>query len=191
VTLWGGGGTYNQWVAFLDRWGAGEQVDPAGLPPLVKLDFTGDGWARIVNRLTDALSARLQGWADALTRAIGAATDEFGVARALAQARGGLRTVRALTAHPGLPPEVAKGLLDMVDGQVRALQQSLEEQVETLRRSGANPSLVEARRRTFRENALTVVTAEPTGAGSPAASPPPAAPAGDPTAPGRRRVIVD
>ena len=188
MSMWGGGGAYNIWVAFLDRWAAGEPADPTTLPPLIVEAFSGDGWERVVNRLSDAVSRRMQAWADSLSRAIGAARDEFGVARALTQAREGLRSVRAFTTHPGLPKNISAALLDMVDRQVRSMQDSLEEQVERQRRDGAPTTRVEARLRTIRDNALTAVTAEQA---PPIAGPATVAWAGDPAAPSRRRIIVD
>jgi hypothetical protein len=188
MSMWGGGGAYNMWVAFLDRWAAGEPADPTTLPPLIVEAFSGDGWERVVNRLSDAVSRRMQAWADSLSRAIGAARDEFGVARALTQAREGLRSVRAFTTHPGLPKDISGALLDMVDRQVRSMQESLEEQVERQRRDGAPTTRVEARLRTIRDNALTAVTAEQA---PPIAGPATVAWAGDPAAPSRRRIIVD
>jgi len=162
--MWGGGGSYNAWVSFLERWAAGEPVDPAGLPRIALDDFTGDGHERLANRLSGALSARLQRWAAGLTRAIGEARDEFGVARALVQARAGLAPIRALAAHPGLPDEFTTGLVSMVDTQIRSAQGSLEDQVESMRRDGAERRAVEARLRTIRDNPLTtVLTAAPGG----------------------------
>jgi hypothetical protein len=190
--MWGGGGAYNAWVAFLDRWAAGELVDPAGLPALHDGLFSGDGMARVTNRLTDAVSDRMRLWADRLTRAIGDARDEFSIARALTQARDGLRAVRVLTCHPGLPADLSTGLIDLVDRQVRAMQTSLEEQVERLRQGGAPRHQVEARLRTMRDNALTAVLAEPAGPPGPSAtSVPPPGWAADPAAQSRRRVIVN
>jgi len=117
--MWGGGGAYNAWADFLERWGAGERVDPAGLPCLNPADFKSDSWMRIVDRCTGALSDRLQRWGDAVNRAIAAARDEFGVAQALTQARDGLRAIRALPTHPGLPADLAARLGELVDRQDR------------------------------------------------------------------------
>jgi hypothetical protein len=185
--VWANGGLYNDWVTFLDRWRAGEPVDPGGLPALAPEDFTGDSWERLVNHLTAALSQRLQSWADALTRALGASADEFVVARALTHARWGLQPIRALAGHPGLPADLTVRLLDAVDTQVRSAQRSLEDSVERMRRSGADRSAVEQRLRTVRDNALT-------GSGGPVAGGPPVgadAWAADPSATPRRRVILD
>lgn len=156
----GGGGLYQQWAGFLDRWAAGEQVDPASLPRVSPTDFNGDGFERLTNRLTVALSQRLEVWAKALTNATTGATDEFTVARALGHARWGLRPIRALAAHDGLPAELSARLLQAVDDQVRSAQHALEEQVEAMRRLGVDRQAVEARLRTIRDNRLTAVLAE-------------------------------
>lgn len=181
-TLWAGGGPYHEWATFLDRWSDGEPVDPTGLPPIAAEDLTGDSFGRLSTRLTGALSKRLQAWADALTRGLAEARDEFAVARALGHARWGLAPIRELARHPGLPPELTGRLSEAVEEQVRSAQRSLEDGVEDLRRGGASHRAVEARLRTVRDNALS------TGAAGP--------PAGTmngwyacPTAPARRRVI--
>jgi hypothetical protein len=185
--VWASGGLYQQWAAFLDRWGAGEDVDPATLPPVSPEDFTGDGFERLANRLTAAVSRRLGAWAKALNNGM-AAADEFTVARALGHARWGLRPIRALAAHDGLPAELSARLLAAVDDQVRSAQQSLEDQVERMRRNGADRQAVEARLRTLRDNAVTTVTTE-SPAGGPAARPGEwSAEASTST---RRRIIVD
>ncbi len=181
--MWGDGGHYHRWASFLERWGAGEQVDPATLPALSPQDFTGDSWERFTLRLTDALSKRLQLWADELTRAMGEARDEFGVARALGQSRSGLRTVRALAAHPGIPEELRSRVAELMDRQVRSAQKSLEDQVDSMRRSGVSHRDVEARRRTIRDNSLLAVTREETLPVQNAQS--------DGERPARRRVIHD
>lgn len=183
-SLWGGGGPYQLWADTLDRWQAGEPVDLAALPPLPQEDFTGDGFQRLADRVARALSRRLQAWADALTRAMAQAPDEFAVARTLGHARWGLRPIRALAAHPSLPTELATRLLEMVDAEVRSGQQALADQVEQLRRGGAARHAVEARLRTLRENDLAVVTTE-----DPAASGPTGWYA-DPADPTRRRIIT-
>jgi hypothetical protein len=184
--MWGHGGRYEDWATFLERWGAGEPVDAGGLPRLTPDDFTGDSWERLTDRLTAALSQRLQSWADALGRAVNEARDEFSVGRALTAGRGGLRPIRVLAAHPALPAELTGRLLDLVDQQVRSAQRSLEEQVERMRRTGASRSAVEARLRTIRDNSLSVVTTEtPAGTGTPHGWS-----AGAPVAT-RRRVIVN
>lgn len=185
TAMWGGGGLYPTWAAFLDRWAAGEQLDPASLPPLRIEDFAGDTWARLSTRLTDALDRRLAAWAAALTAGIGEARDEFEVARALVNGRLGLAAIRALANHPGLPPEFAAQLLGLVDTQVGSAQRALEAEVERMRRSGVRRDVVEARLRTVRDNPLTEATRE---------RPPASGPDVwyvDPTTPGRRQVIVN
>jgi len=179
--MWGGGGGhYDIWAAFLERWAAGEDADASGLPPLAPEAFTGDTWERLVNRINQAISRRLQAWAAALGRAMGDARDEFGVARALTQARDGLRTIRGLAAHPHLPPDLTARLTDLVNSQIRASQEAIERSVETMRRAGADCGAVEARLRTIRDNSLLGAVS------GPATSP---AWAVDPSAPSRRRVI--
>lgn len=182
--MYGSGGHYRAWAEFLDRWQAGEQPEPGRLPQLGPEDFAGESWERLANRLTGALSRQLQSWADALTRAMAGARDEFGVARALGHARWGLRSIREVAGHPGLPEALREQLLAAVDRQVRSAQASLEAQVEQLRRDGVERRLVEARLRTLRDNPLT--SAVPG-----ASAPPGAAWSSDPTAPRSRRVIVD
>ncbi|MFE4371322.1 hypothetical protein ACFRMN_24370 [Streptomyces sp. NPDC056835] len=186
-SLWAHGGTYETWAAFLTDWAAGGRSDGVGLPALRQEDFATDTWERLRLRLTDALSARLQRCADALGAALGEAADEFSVGRALAQARSGLRPVRALATHPGLPEDLRPRLLKMVDDATRSLQQDLERAVETMVSEGGDPRRVEARRRTLRDNPLTAVTSAP----PPVPTGEPAATGGwsyDPTATGRRRV---
>lgn len=205
--MWGGGGAYDRWAAFLDEWSTGAPLDPSTLPALGADDLPGDAWARLSNRVTGAIDARLTGWATALNRAMGEARDEFEIGRALGQARTGLRSVRGLAGSGALPPELTGRLLSYVDDQIRAAQQSLEKAVDRMRVDGADPRAVERRLRAVRDNPLTAVLREP--AVSPAASPaqpPPqlhAAPAAggaasaapgwasDPMNPPRRRVIPD
>ena len=185
--MWGGGGHYNAWAGFLERWGRGEQLDPATLPSLRREDFQGDSWERLTNRISEALSQRLNGWQEAVTKGMTGATDEFGVARVLGHARWGLRPIRALAAHPGLPSELAEQLLAAVDRQVRSAQESLEDQIERSRRAGLDRRAAEALLRIVRDNDLTVVTTEdPADTGQRGV----AAWAIDPAAQSRRRVIL-
>jgi hypothetical protein len=181
--MWVTGGAYQAWAEFLQRWGAGEQADPAVLPRLVPADFAGDSWERLMNRITDALSRRLLAWSETLARELPAARDEFAAARALNHARWALPPIRALAAAPGLPEEARARLVELVDNQIGSVQRQLDEQVQRLRRAGVPSSAVEARLRTIRENPLTAVTGGPhvTGGGW----------AADPTAAPRRRVIFD
>ena len=181
--MWITGGHYQTWVAFLERWQAGEQVDPAGLPPLTEKDFAGDSWQRLTDRITGALDGRLTAWSETLSRELSTARDEFTAARALNHARWGLPSIRALAAAPSLPPELRTRLIEIVDSQIVSVQQQLDQQVQRLRASGVPNAAVEARLRTVRDNPLTAVTSAPhiTGEGW----------AGDPTASPRRRVILD
>lgn len=186
-SLWGDGGAYGRWAGHLERWARGEDggdgSGPADLPPLRPEDFPPDVWDRLLQRLRAAIETRLQAWADALTAALAKAPDEFSVGRALAQARTGLHSVRALAGHPALPDGVRAGLVDMVDRQIRTFQEELE---RTVRRQARDTRRAEKRLRTLRDNALTAVLAGP-----PAAPGPPPVPARDPLAPTRRRVVVD
>ncbi|MDG4762716.1 hypothetical protein O7632_01085 [Solwaraspora sp. WMMD406] len=168
--MYGTGGHYRAWAEFLDRWGRSEPADPGQLPQLAETDFTGDSWERLTNRITGAISQRLESWAAALTRAMGQARDEFTVARSLGHARWELESIRAVAGHHGLPVGLRDRLVDMVDRQVRSAQQSLEEQVDRLRRDGVDRRLVETRLRTLRDNPLTVrpTTPPPVSAPTPA-----------------------
>jgi hypothetical protein len=179
--MWVNGGAYQTWADFLDRWAAGEQDDPAHLPPLVPGDFAGDSWERLLNRITDALGRRLLAWSETLARELPAARDEFAAARALNHARWALPAIRSLAAAPGLPAEVRTRLAGLVDDQIRSVQRQLDEQVQRMRRPGIPSAVAEARLRTIRDNPLTAVTgaAHVTDAGWHA----------DPTTPPRRRVI--
>ncbi|MFY1635073.1 hypothetical protein ACN27F_17665 [Solwaraspora sp. WMMB335] len=159
--MYGTGGHYRAWAEFLDRWGRAEPVDPGQLPQLTDTDFTGDSWERLVNRITGAISQRLESWAKALTRAMTQARDEFTVARCLAHARWELESVRALAGHSGLPDGLRERLVELVERQARSAQQSLEEQVDRLRRDGVDRRVVETRLRTLRDNPLTVRPATP------------------------------
>ncbi len=187
MTLWGDGGRYQRWADFLDRWGHGEPLDPAHLPPLHPEDFTPDSWQRLVDRISDALSTRLQTWADVLSRELGHAPDEFSAARALGHARANLRSIRALAGHPALPSDLGARLVEMIDSQITAVQRTLDEQVDAMRRSAVNRTVVEARLRTLRDNSLAVVVGE--DATRPTDGPPDAW-AGDPANPPRRRVVL-
>ncbi|GAA0452265.1 hypothetical protein Ade02nite_00180 [Paractinoplanes deccanensis] len=181
--MWVTGGHYQAWATFLERWGAGENLDPATLPALTKDDFAGDSWQRLADRITGALSARLTVWSDTLARELSAARDEFAAARALNHARWSLPPVRALAAAPGIPEELRGRLIGLVDGHIEATQRQIDEQIQRLRSAGVPRAAVEARLRTVRDNPLTAVTRAPhvTGGGwdrDPAATP-------------RRRVILD
>jgi len=181
--MWLTGGQYEAWASFLERWGAGEALDPASLPALSTEDLAGDSWQRLVERITAALSQRLRSWSETLSREISGAGDEFSAARALNHARWSLPPIRALAGAAALPAEVSTRLLALVDDQIRDSQRQLDEQTDRMRRAGLPYSAVEARLRTIRDNPLTVLAAGPhvTDAGW----------AADPAARPRRRVIVD
>lgn len=185
--LWGAGGPYHVWVDHLRRWRAGEPVDSATLPTVELLDLTEDHWVRLTNQLHQAIDLRLRDWTLALTRAMNTASDDFSVSRALVDARAGIHPIRSLAAHPGLPAGLTEPLLSAVDGQIRAVQETLERQVESLRHSGVDRSLVEARLRVIRHNALTAAICD--------IHAPPTRPTEswsvDPTVAARRRVVVD
>lgn len=157
TTYWGHGGPYETWVDFLHRWSAEEETSPDALPPLVQEDFPGETWTRLAGHLGAALDTRLTTWANRLTEALLAAPDEFSAGRALAQARTGLGTVRAVAGHPGLPESTRTRFTELVDTQIADLQRQLERQLDELAASGTDPRWVEQRRRTFRDNPLTTV----------------------------------
>ncbi|WP_328475413.1 hypothetical protein OHA21_19070 [Actinoplanes sp. NBC_00393] len=181
--MWVTGGAFQIWASFLERWAAGEPGDVSTLPVLAPGDFAGDGWARLMNRITEALNKRLVTWSETLSRELSAAPDEFAAARALNHARWGLPPIRELAAAPALPEEARTRLTGIVDSQVASIQQQLDEHVQRLRRAGVPNRAVEARLRTIRDNPLTAVTSGPhvTGGGW----------AADPTTAPRRRVIID
>ena len=179
--MWITGGAYHAWSTFLQQWGDGAQADPATLPRLAPEDLAGDTWERLMNQITAALDKRLSTWSDTLSRELGNAGDEFAAARALDHARWGLPPVRALAAAPGLSDEVRTRLLELVDNQIRSVQEQIDRQIQRMRHSGVPAATVEARLRTVRENPLTVVLcqAHATGGGWDAG----------PTVTPRRRVI--
>jgi hypothetical protein len=190
--MWLRGGLYDEWASYLERWAQGNDAGLDRLPVLDPALLRADTLDRLVRRITDAISARLQDWADRLVADLGAAGDEFSQGRALAQARTGLRNVRLLARHPALPADLRARLLEMVDRQVISFQQSLEEQ--TSRDAGfGNRSQIEARRRALRQNPLTAVLHE----SAPDESAPAAAPQArddwfvDPTRRPTRRIVTD
>ena len=186
--LRGDGGAYQTWVTFLHAWAAGEPVDPAALPALRQEDFDADTWVRLTTHVVTAFGARLARWSEGLVRALNEARDEFGFGRELAQARTGLRSVRALAAHPGLPESLRSKLGELVDEQIPRLQAQLEQNLEDEARRGADARFVERRRRTLRDNALTAVLKSPEAAPAPPADPWASYAPGAPT---RRRVLPD
>lgn len=181
--MWISSGHYQAWAAFLERWGQGEPLDPATLPPLGPEDFIGESWQRLADRLSGAISRRLQTWSDTLTRELGNAGDEFQAARALNHARWSLPPIRALAGAAALPEEIRTKLTDLVDNQIRTTQEQLDAQTDRLRRSGVPGPAVEARLRTIRENPLTTATGGRPATGDGWAI--------DPSRTPRRRIIVD
>lgn len=179
------GGQYAVWAGFLDRWAAGEQLDPASLPALEPADFHADSWDRLSGRIFDALAKRMKTWGDTLSRELRAG-DEFVAARALNHARWSLVPIRALAGTPALPDEMRTRLTEMVDTQIRGAVRQLEESAERMRRSGAPRAAVEARLRTIRDNPLTAVIERRNGHVTADAWA-----AADPLATPRRRVIAD
>jgi hypothetical protein len=184
--LWGDGGVYQTWVGFLRAWAAFEPVDPAALPPLEQEHFEADTWVRLTGHILTAFTARLARWSEDLVRALNEARDEFGFGRELAHARTGLRSVRALAAHPGLPETLRTELGRLIDERIPALQAQLEQNLERDARGGLDARFVEQRRRTLRDNALTAVL---TPTDPPSAPPPDPWASYDPGAPPRRRII--
>ncbi|MEU3573326.1 hypothetical protein AB0E96_33605 [Kitasatospora sp. NPDC036755] len=180
--LLGSGGSYRAWADFLERWARGAPEAAEGLPPLVLEDFPEDTRERFRVRVTEALTRRLQDWSDALTAALNAAPDEFGAGRALAQARTGLRAVRALAEHPGLDEEFRTRLTEVVDERIRRFQTDQEGELDRLAALDVDPGWLEERRRTLRDNPLTAVIAETAPASRDGWS-------YDPAAPPRRRIV--
>ncbi|WP_406279681.1 hypothetical protein [Embleya sp. NBC_00896] len=153
--LWADGGPYHAWAAFLEPWACGANVDPTGLPMLAPADFPVDTWERLQARIVDALSNRLQSWANAMTAALGIAADDFSYGRVLGQSRAGLATIRSLAAHPSLPEDLRSRLITMVDDQIQDLQTQLEQSLDHLKSTGTDPRHIESRRRSLRDNPLT------------------------------------
>ncbi|MEU5000822.1 hypothetical protein [Streptomyces sp. NPDC021622] len=202
-SYWGDGGDYHAWVDFLRRWTAEEEhLHPQALPTLSDEQFAAETWVRLTTHLGDALGTRLQAWSDRLVAALNAAQDEFSAGRELTQSRTGLRAIRAMARHQGLPAGVRDRLGGVVDEQIAQLQAQLEQGLEEKARAGWDPRQVERRRRTLRENALTEVTAQPpetkkrgkrdaAARAAHEARNDPDPWSHDPTAPSRRRVITD
>lgn len=188
--MWLSGGTYHDWAGFLGRWATGDATGIELLPVVDPAELNPETLVRLTDRLTGALSTRLQDWADRLTRSMAAETDEFSVGRALAQARAGLHSIRALADHRALPEELRRRLVEIVDRQIRSTQVALEDDLDRFAARGVSSRIVEARRRTIRDNPLTAVLSQPPG---------PAVESGpgstewmlDPAAPRHRRVILD
>ncbi|MEU0753512.1 hypothetical protein [Streptomyces albogriseolus] len=155
-TYWGHGGLYETWVDSLRRWAAGENPGLDTAPRLAQEDFPAETWNRFALHLGEALDTRLKAWADRLMEAVLAAPDEFSAGRELAQARAGLRTIRGVAGHPCLPEALRLKFCELVDSQIKDIQQQLERGLDDLAAAnGSDPRWVEHRRRTLRDNALT------------------------------------
>ncbi|WUH90493.1 hypothetical protein OG900_10575 [Streptomyces sp. NBC_00433] len=182
--LWADRGPYHAWADYLENWAAGA-VDLTTPPALAPEDLPQDGWQRLLTRIDQAVSSRLQAWADALVAALSEAPDEFSAGRALAQSRAGLRQVLLLTRVPSLPEDFRSQMAQAVGKQVQRVQFDLERELDRAVTAGLDARWVEARRRTLRDNPLTaVLSAEPAAAETPAP-----AWSYDPAGGGRRRVV--
>jgi hypothetical protein len=193
--VWGDGGAYAAWAAYLERWQKDLGTADDALPPLAQADFATDTWIRLTNRLIDAINGRLRLWSDALTADLGRATSEFAAGRSLGQARIGLQTLLRLVDHPGLPADLREQLRGLVERQITSLQRSLTDSLERQAASGGPREAIEARRRTLRDNPLTAVLTAPASA-APAPGAPVVAPTADPWAydpsqPPRRTLAID
>jgi hypothetical protein len=153
--FWGDGGPYETWVAALRAWQKGEPADLTTLPALEREQFTADTWARLTGHILHAVSVRLTDCVGRFGKAIGEASDEFSVGRELTHARAGLRAVRALASHPGLPTDVRDTATRLCDEQIRSLQEQLEHAVTREARNGGSAARLDLRLRTLRDNALT------------------------------------
>ena len=158
--MWLTGGVYQQWADFLDRWAVGQAEATAALPAVDPATLTADTMSRLSARLSSALQARVDRWSAAFTADWQRARDDFDAARALTQARTGLRSLRALTAHPGLPLDVQKLLSDSIDRTISDLQTQLERGLDRQAAASLDRTAVERLRRVLRENALTAVLSE-------------------------------
>ena len=152
--MWGHGGRYADWAEFLEGWargGIGMERVPG---ELVQEDFDSATWQRLLARVQNAVEARTTSWSSALSAALGAASDEFSMGRALTQSRSGLCALRDLASVPGLPGDLRQQLGSQIDGQIRSLQQNLEDQASHLRAAGQF-ALAETYLRAIRDNKLT------------------------------------
>jgi hypothetical protein len=183
--MWLTGGTYQSWADFLDRWATGDDAGFEQLPKIEVEELNAETLVRLADRITTVMSTRMRDWADRLTRAMAAESGEFGVARALTQARAGLRSVRRLAAHPALPDELRTRFTEMVDRQISSTQDQLETDLTRMASAGVSARQVEARRRTIRDNRLTAVLGEPAVARVESAW------SNDSAAPSRRQIIIN
>jgi hypothetical protein len=189
--VWGDGGAYGAWAAYLDQWSSNlAPSDGAGLPVVAREDFAPQTWVRLTDRILDAINGRLRLWSTAVGTDLSVADSEFAAGRALVNGRVGITAVLALAEHPSLPSDLREQLRRLVEQQIRSVQQSLEEQIDRLDQQGVPRMQVEQRRRTLRDNPLTAALAAPAYTGPPA---PPADPwaAVDITQPRARRLAID
>ncbi|MFI6652858.1 hypothetical protein ACIBI8_35295 [Streptomyces sp. NPDC050529] len=159
--FWGDGGPYASWGRALRAWAGEESADLAALPPLRREEFAAETWQRFIRQVLDAVDTRLLAWARRFKDAYQEAEDEFSAGRELTQARAGLRSIRTLVDHPGLPHELHCALDELFAQHIRSLQSQLEHSLEQLTRSGTDPAWVELRLRTLRDNAFTAMLDAP------------------------------
>ncbi|WP_073788486.1 hypothetical protein [Streptomyces uncialis] len=159
--FWGDGGPYASWTRALHAWARHEPADLAALPRLKRDQFDADTWERLTRHVLDALDTRLTEWSRRFALAFGEAPDEFSAGRELTQARVGLRSLRDLADHPGLPDDLRTRLGELMDQHIRSLQTQMEHAVSELARSGTDPHWVDQRLRTLRDNAFTSVLDAP------------------------------
>lgn len=187
MQLWGDGGLYAAWCDYLDRWSTATRALDQHPPPLRPEDFESSTWERLLTRIQDAVSSRLDRWSATLVRSTSAAADAFTFGRALIQAREGLRLILALTELEELPELLANELRKQIAQVITSAQQQLLDQAQRAERldvggsSGAGLQLGQ-----IRSNPLTAVLTERTLGAD--ASP---SPAQAPTPGGRRgRTII-
>jgi hypothetical protein len=191
--VWGDGGAYATWTTYVARWGADLGVGDERLPVLGAEDFAPQTWVRLTNHILDAINARLRLCTTALTNDMASARTELGVGQALVRARTGLASVLRLASSPSLPEDLRGQLRGLVEQQIVSVQQSLQQDGDSLERSGWRRVDADARRRTIKENPLTGVLtsamAAPQPAPGTAVTPPAWAP--DPGRRPQRQLFVD
>jgi len=191
--VWGDGGAYATWTAYLARWGADLGVADEPLPPLAQEDFAPQTWVRLTNHVLDAINARIRLCLDALTNDMASARSEFAFGQALIRARTGFASILRLAGSPSLPEDLRGRLREMVEQQIVSVQQSLQRDGEDLERSGMRRADADARRTTIRSNPLTGVLtsamAVPQAVPGAADAPPAWAP--DPGRRPQRQLFVD
>ena len=192
--MWGDGGAYAVWTSYLHRWGADLRTPDEPLPPLRQEDLAPATWVRLTNHIVDAINGRLRAWTDAFAADMGAARSAFAYGQSLIHARTGLASVLRLAGHPSLPEDLRAQLRGMVEGQIRSLQQSLDDEAADLERRGVPRADAEVQRRMLRETPLTAVLSQPPAPEPPAPGQPGTQPdpwAFDPAQRPRRRLVID